>query len=76
MENSTNSLNKDKLSNPTENDQPAYSFKIQSGLKSKETNVINTSKYSWYNFFPKILFEQFSKPINLYFVIISIFEVW
>ena len=39
-----------------------------------ETNMISTSKYTWYNMFPKILIEQFSKMANLYFLIIAVLQ--
>ena len=39
-----------------------------------ESNKINTCKYQWYNFFPKILMEQFSYITNVYFLIISILQ--
>ena len=39
-----------------------------------ETNKITTSKYYFYNFFPKILIEQFSYISNIYFLIISILQ--
>jgi len=32
-------------------------------------NEIHTAKYTWYNFFPKNLFSQFTKIANLYFLI-------
>ena len=34
-------------------------------------NAISTSKYTTFNFLPKILFEQFSKVVNIYFLIIA-----
>ena len=39
-----------------------------------ESNKISTAKYQWYNFFPKILMEQFSYIANVYFLIISILQ--
>ena len=39
-----------------------------------ETNKISSSKYSFYDFFPKILMEQFSYISNVYFLIISILQ--
>jgi phospholipid-transporting ATPase len=39
-----------------------------------ESNKISTSKYTWLNCIPKILFEQFSKMANLYFLIIAIMQ--
>jgi magnesium-transporting ATPase (P-type) len=35
-------------------------------------NVIRTSKYTCLSFFPYNLFLQFSKPANLYFLIMSV----
>ena len=39
-------------------------------------NSISTSKYTYFNFLPKILFEQFSKIANIYFLIIAFFQVF
>jgi len=39
-------------------------------------NSISTSKYNFYNALPKILFEQFSKIANIYFLIIAFFQVF
>ena len=39
-----------------------------------ETNKINTSKYKWFNFFSKILMEQFSRLANVYFLIIAVLQ--
>ena len=39
-----------------------------------ETNKITSSKYQWYNLYPKILMEQFSQIANVYFLIISILQ--
>ena len=52
-----------------------YSFGIMSNNESQVTNQISTAKYNVLNFIPKILFEQFSKLINIYFLIISCFQV-
>ena len=38
-------------------------------------NAISTSKYTTFNFLPKILFEQFSKVVNIYFLIIAFFQM-
>ncbi|CAH8866825.1 unnamed protein product [Trichobilharzia szidati] len=35
-------------------------------------NAITSSRYTWYNFFPKNLFEQFHNIANVYFVLIAI----
>ena len=39
-----------------------------------ETNKIDTSKYKWFNFFSKILMEQFSRLANVYFLIIAVLQ--
>ena len=39
-------------------------------------NSISTSKYTFYNALPKILFEQFSKIANIYFLIIAFFQMY
>lgn len=41
----------------------------------KETNEISTSKYTFLNFLPKILYEHFQKTANIYFLIIAILQV-
>lgn len=38
-------------------------------------NRIETSKYNCYNCLPKILYEQFSKIGNLYFLFLAILQV-
>ena len=38
-------------------------------------NAISTSKYTTFDFLPKILFEQFSKVVNIYFLIIAFFQM-
>ena len=64
-----------KTSENTPEKKMKYSFKIMSNNKSQETNHISTAKYNFFNFIPKKLFEQFSKLINIYFLIISLFQV-
>ncbi len=61
--------------NSSKNEPSTYSFYIQEQNDNKENNMIITSKYTWFNFLPKMLFEQFSKKIYLYFIIISCIEV-
>ena len=54
-----------------------YHYKINNKkvkVPKKLKNYISTSKYTWYNFAPKILYEQFSKMSNIYFVIIAILQ--
>ena len=43
--------------------------------KELTTNRIETSKYNLINFIPKILYEQFSKVGNLYFLFLAILQV-
>lgn len=39
------------------------------------SNKISTGKYTVVDFFPKNLFEQFSKPSNFYFLIIGLLQI-
>jgi len=39
------------------------------------SNHVKTSKYDWWNFIPKNLFEQFRRVANVYFLIISIIQM-
>ena len=39
-----------------------------------ENNIISTSKYKWYNFFPKMLLTEFSRFANSYFLIIAVLQ--
>ena len=43
-------------------------------IPNKSKNYISTSKYTWYNFVPKILYEQFTKMSNVYFIIIAVLQ--
>ena len=38
-------------------------------------NVVVTSRYTWWNFVPKNLYEQFRRMANLYFLVISLIQV-
>jgi phospholipid-transporting ATPase len=51
--------------------------KIQQYIKNDKlhTNKICTSKYNMYNVFPKILWEQFSKSSNVYFLIMAVLQL-
>lgn len=51
--------------------------KIQQFVKNNKllTNKICTSKYTFLNCFPKILWEQFSKVGNIYFLFLAILQV-
>ena len=41
-------------------------------LDKELPNYVKTTKYTFYNFVPKNLFEQFHKKANVYFLIITI----
>ena len=45
-----------------------------SAPKQFASNVIVTSKYTWYNLLPLFLMEQFSRVANVYFLVVSILE--
>ena len=45
-----------------------------SAPKEFASNVIVTSKYTWYNLVPLFLIEQFSRVANVYFLVVSILE--
>ena len=38
----------------------------------RQRNHIQTNKYTWYNFLPKNLLEQFSQSGNLYFLMVAV----
>ena len=40
----------------------------------EENNLISTSKFKWYNFFPKVLLVEFSRLANSYFLIIAVLQ--
>lgn len=42
---------------------------------SKKNNVISTTKFRWYTWLPKSLFDQFRRIANAYFLLISILMV-
>ena len=46
----------------------------QNNDNNMRMNKISTSKYTKFNFIPKILYEQFSKIANLYFLLIALFQ--
>ena len=39
-----------------------------------ENNITITSRYRWFNFLAKILMEQFSRLVNVYFLIIAVLQ--
>jgi len=59
-------------------DKEKFLIKYESAHKvniDKQINEIRTSKYNYYNFLFKILFEQFSQVANIYFLILGILQV-
>jgi len=42
--------------------------------KKAPSNFIRTSKYTWYNFLPKNLLEQFRRVANIYFLLVVIIQ--
>ena len=40
------------------------------------TNEVISSKYTWYNFIFKALFEQFQRAANCYFLLICFLQTW
>lgn len=38
-------------------------------------NKVHTSKYTWLTFLPFFLYDQFSKPANIFFLSISLLQV-
>jgi phospholipid-translocating P-type ATPase (flippase) len=40
------------------------------------SNVVSTAKYSIVTFFPRNFWEQFSHPINMYFLVIACVQLW
>ncbi|KAH8582397.1 P-type ATpase [Cryptosporidium sp. chipmunk genotype I] len=45
-------------------------------VRSFSGNFIRTSRYTVLNFIPKYLFEQFCRPVNFYFLIISLLQIF
>ncbi|RYH31745.1 hypothetical protein EON65_02030 [archaeon] len=41
----------------------------------KNSNAISTTKYTWYSWLPKSIWEQFRRIANVYFLLISILMV-
>ncbi|CAJ1353705.1 unnamed protein product [Effrenium voratum] len=42
----------------------------------RRNNSIHTNKYTWYNFIPKNLWEQFSQLGNLYFLLVAVGQLF
>ena len=58
------------LSSSSLNNSNEYQRQMQ--FQEKRNNAITTSKYTWLNFIPKNLFEQFHRFANIYFLSIII----
>ena len=52
-----------------------FSYLTNQKENSMNNNKISTSKYNCMNVFPKILYEQFSKEANIYFLILAILQM-
>ena len=57
-------------------EQDMYAVFINNPLLNdkQENNKTNTSRYRWFNFLAKILMEQFSRLVNVYFLIIAVLQ--
>ena len=57
-------------------EQDIYAVFINNPLLNdqQEVNKTNTSRYRWFNFLAKILMEQFSRLVNVYFLIIAVLQ--
>ncbi|CAD8171215.1 unnamed protein product [Paramecium octaurelia] len=54
---------------------PITLFRVSKiGIKKYATNKVQTSKYTWFNFVPKNILEQFTKQANLYFLILAVLQ--
>jgi len=67
--------NEDNLHNKNQINEEKDKKKNLSFKKIQYTNKISTSKYTWLNCIPKIIYEQFKKLANFYFLIIAILQV-
>eukprot|EP00462_Mataza_sp_D1_P001037 CAMPEP_0175093256 /NCGR_PEP_ID=MMETSP0086_2-20121207/2909_1 /TAXON_ID=136419 /ORGANISM="Unknown Unknown, Strain D1" /LENGTH=1538 /DNA_ID=CAMNT_0016366193 /DNA_START=38 /DNA_END=4654 /DNA_ORIENTATION=+ len=47
---------------------------LNMGGKDYRNNMVITSKYTWWNFLPKNIFEQFSNLANIYFLLIGVLQ--
>ena len=72
----TTDLLLEDISNTNNGDEDVYAIFINNpDMNDKnEKNKIDTSKYKWFNFFAKILMEQFSRLANIYFLIIAVLQ--
>ena len=55
--------------------RPVYANELELNSVYRNNKVTN-SKYTFLNFLPKNLFEQFSKFMNAYFVLIAVLQLW
>ena len=57
-------------------DEPVnYTVTINTSSGVPHANRISTSKYNWWNVIPRLIYEQFSKLANIYFVFIMILQI-
>ena len=77
-ENSDSNSLLEKIRNNTKSeiDEDIYAVFINFPEKNEqnEKNLIQTSKYKWFNFLAKILMEQFSRVANAYFLVIAVLQ--
>ena len=66
--------NEDEEKNNIEHDM--YAVFINNPILNDihENNITITSRYRWFNFLAKILMEQFSRLVNVYFLIIAVLQ--
>ena len=69
-------LIQDKGEDKNNIEQDMYAVFINNPLfnDQNEKNKTDTSKYRWFNFLSKILMEQFSRLVNVYFLIIAVLQ--
>ena len=90
INNSSTTSNKECIITEKKNDNKSFDYKVHIDFNKRkyisenindknliiQRNTISTSKYTYLNAIPKILFEQFSKIANIYFLIIAFFQVF
>lgn len=64
-----NRIFSDKSTEGKENAEPWLITTAFQNNRSLPSNEIHTSKYRWWSFIPKNLWEQFSKLQNIYFLV-------
>eukprot|EP00792_Barthelona_sp_PAP020_P006685 TRINITY_DN3056_c0_g1_i1.p1 TRINITY_DN3056_c0_g1~~TRINITY_DN3056_c0_g1_i1.p1 ORF type:complete len:1069 (+),score=306.19 TRINITY_DN3056_c0_g1_i1:30-3209(+) len=57
-----------------ESNRCIYSNNVETA-NSYPKNVVKNTKYTWYGFVPKFLFEQFSRLMNIYFLTVACLQL-